>query len=100
MTGGSVGKFYFVTNYSVTNPAGYAEYPKLVAATQEGLARRIIAGPGEVVEGAPRDRTVVLEFDSREDYEAWYHSPEYQEILPLRLENSEGWAIVIEEFGT
>ena len=95
-----MGKFYFVTNYSVTNPEGYAEYPKLVAATQHGLARRMIAGAGEVVEGEPRDRTVVLEFESREDYEKWYHSPEYQEILPLRLDNSDGWAIVIEEFGT
>lgn len=93
-----MGKVYFVTNYSVTDPEGYADYPRLVAATQEGLARRIIAGPGEVVEGQPRDRTVVLEFDSREDYERWYNSPEYQEILPLRLDNTDGWAIVIDEF--
>lgn len=94
-----MGKFYFVTNYSITNPDGYAEYPKLVGATQEGLARRLIAGAGEVVEGEPRERTVVLEFESREAYERWYHSPEYQEILPLRTDNSEGWAIVIEEYG-
>lgn len=92
-------KFYFITNYTVTNPEGYAEYPKRVGPTQEGLARRLVAGPGEVVEGEPRDRTVVLEFESRADYEKWYHSPEYQEILPLRTDNSDGWAIVIDEFG-
>lgn len=91
-------KFYFVTNYSVTDADGYSEYPKLVGATQEGLAKRIIAGAGEVIEGEPRDRTVVLEFASREDFEKWYHSPGYQAILPLRRDNSEGWAIVIDEF--
>lgn len=94
-----MGKWYFVTNYSVTNPDGYAEYPKLVGATQKGLCRRVLAGPGEVIEGEPRNRTVVLEFESRDDFDTWYYSPEYQEILPLRMENSEGWAILIEEFG-
>ena len=91
-------KFYFVTNYSVTNPEGYAEYPKLVAATQEGFCRRLIAGHGEVIEGNPGNRTVVLEFDSREQYEAWYNSPEYQAILPLRVDNSEGFALLIEGY--
>lgn len=91
-------KWYFVTNYSVTDPEGYADYPKRVGATQEGRAKRLLAGPGEVIEGEPRDRTVVLEFESREKFEEWYHSDEYQEILPLRRDNSEGWAIIIEEY--
>ncbi len=93
-----MGKWYFVTNYTVTDPEAYADYPKLVGATQEGLARRLVAGSGEVVEGEPGARTVVLEFDSREDYEKWYHSPEYQQILPLRRDNSAGWAILIEQY--
>lgn len=93
-----MGKCYFVTNYSVTDPDGYADYPKLVGATQEGLCRRLVAGRGEVIEGSPRDRTVVLEFESRDDFEEWYYSEEYQTILPLRLDNSEGWAILIEEY--
>lgn len=91
-------KFYFVTNYSVTDPDGYAEYPKLVGATQEGLAKRLIAGAGEVIEGEPNARTVVLEFESRAKFEEWYYSPEYQEILPLRVDNSEGWSLVIDGF--
>jgi uncharacterized protein (DUF1330 family) len=28
---------------------------------------------------------VILEFPSREAAETWYHSPEYQRILPLRM---------------
>ena len=92
-------KWYFVTNYSVTDPEGYAEYPKLVGATQEGLATRLLAGPGITMEGEPLDRTVVLEFESREKLDEWYNSDAYQQILPLRLDNSEGWAIAIEAFG-
>ena len=90
-------KWYFVTNYSVTDPDGYADYPKLVGATQAGLANRLLAGPGETIEGTPGARTVVLEFESRDKFDEWYHSDAYQEILPLRRDNSEGWAILIEE---
>ena len=90
-------KWYFVTNYSVTDPEGYADYPKLVGATQAGLAARLLAGPGETIEGEPLDRTVVLEFESREMFDEWYYSDAYQEILPLRRDNSKGWAILIEE---
>ena len=91
-------KHYFITNYSVTNPQGYADYPKLVGPTQAGRARRMVAGKGEIIEGKPRERTVVLEFESRQEFEDWYYSDAYQEILPLRSDNSEGWAILIEEF--
>jgi uncharacterized protein (DUF1330 family) len=39
-----------------------------------------------VLEGEwPYDRSVILEVPSREKAEAWYHSPEYQKILPLRM---------------
>ena len=91
-------KYYFVTNYTVTNPEGYAEYPPRVAATQAGLAKRLVAGPGDVIEGEPGARTVVLEFESKADFEAWYYSPAYQEIIGHRTDNSEGWAIGIEAY--
>ena len=40
----------------------------------------------EVVEGKiEHPRTVVVEFPSMTAFRAWYDSPEYQEILPLRL---------------
>jgi uncharacterized protein (DUF1330 family) len=91
-------KWYFVTNYTVTNPEGYAEYPPRVPATQQGLAKRLVAGGGEVLEGAPGARTVVLEFESRAKLEEWYNSDAYQAIIHHRTDNSEGWAIMIEEF--
>ena len=41
-------------------------------------------GAQEVVEGQVRPRSVVIEFASRADAEACYHSPEYQAALALR----------------
>jgi uncharacterized protein (DUF1330 family) len=53
----------------------------------------------EMVEGAATDRrTVVIEFPSREAFRAWYDSPEYQAVLPLRLGSVEGTLVVAEGF--
>jgi uncharacterized protein (DUF1330 family) len=45
-------------------------------------------GPVEVVEGAWPGSVVLMEFPSRDALEAWYHSPAYQGILPLRTRNA------------
>jgi uncharacterized protein (DUF1330 family) len=53
----------------------------------------------EIVEGEPPGpRTVILEFESREAFRAWYDSPEYQAIVGLRLEAAPGHLIVAEGF--
>ena len=50
----------------------------------------------EVVEGSiEHPRTVILEFDSKEDFRRWYDSADYQAILPLRLESTPGTLIVV-----
>ena len=55
------------------------------------------AGTYTNVEGAwPYERTVILEFPSREVAETWYQSATYQEILPLRLQSASGCAILID----
>ena len=49
----------------------------------------------EVVEGTIENpRTVIVEFPSMTAFRAWYDSPEYQEILPLRLKATRGTLIV------
>ena len=50
----------------------------------------------EVLEGTWADATVVVAFPDLERARAWYHSPAYQEILPLRLNNSESAAILVD----
>jgi len=95
-----MGKHYFVANYSVTGPDGLpAEYLEVVnplLAEFEGAYA--MAEKVELLEGRPpHDRVVVLEFDSRDDFDRWYFSEEYQAVLPLRTDISEGWAVVISE---
>jgi len=53
----------------------------------------------DVVEGdAADDRTVIIEFPSRESFRAWYDSPEYQEVLPLRLNSVPGSLAVVDGY--
>jgi uncharacterized protein (DUF1330 family) len=45
--------------------------------------------PVEVREGAWPGHLIIIEFPDRELARAWYESPAYQLILPLRTDNSE-----------
>ena len=42
------------------------------------------------MEGDPEHLSVVLRFPDMAALRGWYDSPEYQKILPLRTDNSEG----------
>jgi uncharacterized protein (DUF1330 family) len=46
----------------------------------------------------PGQRTVVIEFPDRATAEAWYNSPAYQKILPIRLANSTGAMIIVDGY--
>ena len=50
----------------------------------------------EVLEGEWPGHLVLIEFPDMEQARAWYHSPAYQAILPLRTEHSDGSAILLE----
>jgi uncharacterized protein (DUF1330 family) len=50
-----------------------------------------------VVEGEwPYERTVIVEFPSRAMAEAWYRSPAYQKVLPLRLNSTSSNLIIVD----
>ena len=50
-----------------------------------------------VIEGETNlTRTIVFKFDSRDAMMTWYNSPEYQEVLPLRLEATEGFSVIVD----
>lgn len=54
---------------------------------------------GELLEGeTDLHRTVVLKFASRDDAKRWYNSPEYQAVLPLRLQSSHGTGVLVDGF--
>ena len=80
---------YVIVQETLTgDQAPFDEYRKHVIATLEPYGGKFLARGGKltVLEGEwPHQRTVILEFPSREKAEAWYQSPAYQKILPLRL---------------
>ena len=94
-------KGYLVAELEITNMAGYQEYREKVPATIAAYGGRYIvrAGDATLLEGTGGPgRMVVLEFDSPEIALAWYNSPEYQAILPHRINNSTGRAICVAGF--
>ena len=70
-----------------------------VSATVEQYGGRylVLAGATELIEGGPEPkRIVILEFADTASFKRWYNSPEYQKILPARLDNSTARAFVVE----
>jgi uncharacterized protein (DUF1330 family) len=91
---------YLIANYNITNPEGYQAYTAAVAPTIFAHGGEIlVAGPGsESVEGDPGVVTVVLKFPSKDALRSWYDSPEYQKIIHLRTDNTEGGLVFADEF--
>ncbi len=91
-------KGYIIAELEVTEPEGYAVYTRQVLATITAYGGRFLVRGGEaqLVEGAvPPKRIVVVEFDSPAQAMVWYNSPEYQAILPLRLNSSTGRLVLV-----
>ncbi len=90
---------YAIAN--LTNVDLNAEVVRYIETIDDTLApfdgRFIVHGSKpEVIEGEWADWTVIIAFPDVERAHAWYDSPAYQEILPLRTENSEGATIIVE----
>ncbi|MBY0521675.1 MAG: DUF1330 domain-containing protein [Sphingomonas sp.] len=91
---------YLVANYKITDADGYRAYTAVVGPTLAAHGAEILVADRatEVKEGAGEAVTVVIKFPSKEAAHAWYDSPEYREILPLRTENSEGMLVFADGF--
>ena len=90
---------YVVVQGRIENRKLLDEYVAKAAPTFHGVDGRILGfdETPEVVEGQiEHPRTVILEFSSCEAFRAWYESPDYQAILPHRLESTPGTLIVVE----
>ena len=88
---------YVVAQGRIENPEVLAQYVAKAIPTIGAHGGRIVAfdETPEVVEGTVGyPRTVIVEFPTREAFRAWYDSPEYQAILPMRLDAAPGTLIV------
>lgn len=83
---------------SVDFGAEIIEYLQKIDATLEPYDGRFLVHgvEPEVKEGPVPGNIIIVEFPDLERARAWYGSPAYQEILPLRTENSDGWAVLVD----
>ena len=91
-------KGYVVANVRVENPSAYEAYRSRTAEVIEQYGGRFLVRGGavEVIEGDPGiSRLVILEFPSVEAAHVFYNSPEYQAILPDRLNNARSTLFVV-----
>jgi uncharacterized protein (DUF1330 family) len=90
---------YVIVDSDIKNPEGMKEYIEKVGATLGAHGGKpIIAGTNiEVMEGDWRpNRIVVVAFPDMAAAKAWYNSPAYQEILPIRTANTDDKIILVE----
>jgi uncharacterized protein (DUF1330 family) len=82
----------------VTMGPQIVEYLQRIDATLKPFQGRFVVHGGEVevLEGSWPGHLIVIEFPDRQRARTWYESAAYQEILPLRTNNSEGDVVLAE----
>lgn len=90
---------YLIAEVRITDPERYKDYQAVTPGTIEKYGGRFVVRGGnpQPVEGNWQpERVVVVEFDDMETAKAWYNSPEYQAVVGVRHEASEGRVIMVE----
>jgi len=78
-----------------------AELAQHAAVARDSLAgfpitRRAVYGRHEMLEGAPAEGIVILEFPSFEEARSWYHSPQYRAAREHRLRGARFRCFIVE----
>lgn len=91
---------YVITDIDISDAEVYAQYQAgfpAVAAKHGG--RYLVRGGAFTTTGQwepPIKRLVVLEFPSREDFEATMADPDYEPLIPIRDASSKARTIVVD----
>jgi len=90
---------YIIVDLSVTNPAGFEEYKKLVPPTIAAFGGKYLARGGrvEMLEGGwDPERIAILEFPTLERAREWWASEAYRLPKQMRQESATTRMIVVE----
>jgi uncharacterized protein (DUF1330 family) len=83
----------------VTDPKKYAEYMARVPAIVERFGGEYLIRGGRSVALAgswdPK-KMVIIRFESMDRVQAWWNSPEYRAVAPLREQSARTEAVVVE----
>jgi uncharacterized protein (DUF1330 family) len=82
----------------VTDPANMQKYGEKVPETLAPFEHHYVVRGGKTqsLEGEPPKRIVVIAFDSAEKARAWYDSPAYAAIKPLRQSSAKSRIFIAE----
>ncbi len=89
----------FASIQSINDPAGFREYQQLAGATLVKYGGKGLGGGNkiEVMDGDWSPVAVVaIEFESLAKAKEWYNSPEYQAVLPKRLNTTNGGVVFVD----
>ncbi len=90
---------YAIVGENIHDQAMFDSYRKDVPPTLAPFKGEFVVRGGAftVLEGElPYKRLVVVAFPSRAEAEAWYKSPAYQKLLPLRLKSATGVFVIVD----
>lgn len=79
--------YVVLTRESTKDQNELSAYGRMAMATFDGhkMTPVVFYGSHEVLEGAPFEGVVILEFPTVAEAKAWYHSPAYQEAARHRF---------------
>jgi uncharacterized protein (DUF1330 family) len=90
---------FYVAEFEVTDREGMKPYNEQVEATFKPFSVRYVVrgGASFSLEGEPLlGRPIMIEFDSVEQAQAWYHSPAYEKLKPIRHRSGKSLVYLME----
>jgi uncharacterized protein (DUF1330 family) len=89
---------FYIAEFEVIDQEGLKPYSARVQSTFEPFGGRFIVRGGKIarLEGEPPKGIVVIAFESIEKAQAWYDSPAYREIRPIRHRSAKSRVFILE----
>ena len=89
---------FFISEFELSDPEGIKPYGQQVEATFSPFSGRFLVRGGQTasLEGEQPKRTVMIAFDSMAQAQAWYDSPAYRAIRPIRLQSAKSRVYIVE----
>ena len=90
---------YVIVNLEITDADRFAEYAEKIVDVVDAHGGKYIvrSDSAEVITGDwTPSRVVVIEFESVERARGWINSPEYRELVDLRLSGANSSMVIVE----
>jgi uncharacterized protein (DUF1330 family) len=89
---------FYISEFEVTDLEGIRPYSAAVESTFTPFGGRYVVrgGPAKSLEGEATKRIVMIKFPSLEQAQAWYDSPAYRTIQPIRHRSAKSRVFIVE----